>query len=246
MAVRVNPGQVSVTIPDPKSVDLAIQSRFSARAFLPKPVEHALIAEMLAVAARAPSGVNTQPWKVYVLQGAALQRLVDRVCAAHDFVYREPARAKDFQRDYDYYPLQWPPVYLDRRRENGWGLYGLLGIGKADKDKMHTQHQKNYRFFGAPVGLMFTVDRALAAGSLLDYGMFLQCIMIAARARGLHTCPQAAWNEFAPLVREAIGAGESESVVCGMALGYLDPNDPVNSFDAGRVAAEDFTHWLLD
>lgn len=246
MAVRVNPGQVSVTIPDPKSVDLAIQSRFSARAFLPKPVEHALIAEMLAVAARAPSGVNTQPWKVYVLQGAALQRLVDRVCAAHDLVYREPARAKDFPRDYDYYPLQWPPVYLDRRRENGWGLYGLLGIGKADKDKMHTQHQKNYRFFGAPVGLMFTVDRALAAGSLLDYGMFLQCIMIAARARGLHTCPQAAWNEFAPLVREAIGAGESESVVCGMALGYLDPNDPVNRFDAGRVAAEDFTHWLLD
>ena len=133
MAVRVNPGQVSVTIPDPKSVDLAIQSRFSARAFLPKPVEHALITEMLAVAARAPSGVNTQPWKVYVLQGAALQRLVDRVCAAHDLVYREPARAKDFPRDYDYYPLQWPPVYLDRRRENGWGLYGLLGIGKADK-----------------------------------------------------------------------------------------------------------------
>jgi nitroreductase len=119
-----------------------------------------------------------------------------------------------------------------------------LGIGKGDKDKMHAQHQKNYRFFGAPVGLMFTVDRALAAGSLVDYGMFLQCIMIAARARGLHTCPQAAWNDFAPLVRESIGAGEKESVVCGMALGYLDPNDPVNHFDAGRVSAGEFTQWL--
>lgn len=246
MPTRVNASQLSVTIPDPHSVDLAISSRFSARAFLPTPVDRSLITEILRVAARAPSGVNTQPWKVYVLQGAARERLVSRVCAAHDLVYREPDRAKDFPRDYDYYPLQWPSVYLERRRENGWGLYGLLGIGKGDKDKMHQQHQKNYRFFGAPVGLICTVDRALAAGSLVDYGMFLQCIMIAARARGLHTCPQAAWNDFAPLVREEVGASDQESLVCGMALGYLDTSDPVNTFDAGRVDEQTFTHWRND
>lgn len=246
MTTGVNLEQASVMIPDPSSVDLAITSRFAARSFLTKPVERFLIEEILQLASRAPSGVNTQPWKVYVLQGAAKARLVERVCAAHDLVSRDPERAKDFPRDYDYYPDKWAPVYLERRRENGWGLYGLLGIEKGEKAKMHAQHQKNFRFFEAPVGLMFTVDRSLARGSLVDYGMFLQCIMIAARARGLHTCPQAAWNDFASVVRQELGANDQECLVCGMAMGYADPSDPVNTFDAGREPPGQFTVWCSE
>jgi hypothetical protein len=105
--------------------------------------------------------------------------------------------AAQYREEYDYYPEKWVSPYIDRRRENGWSLYGLLGITKGDKDRMHAQHQRNFRLFDAPVGLMFTLDKVMGQGSLVDYGMFLQSIMVAARARGLHTCPQAAWNGFA-------------------------------------------------
>jgi nitroreductase len=134
--------------------------------------------------------------------------------------------------------------FIDRRRENGWSLYGLLGIGKGDKDKMHAQHQRNYRFFDAPVGLMFTLDRVMGRGSLLDYGMFLQNIMVAARARGLHTCAQAAWNGFATLILPHIGASEKEMLVCGMSLGWADDTDPVNTLVTPRESVESFTQWL--
>ncbi len=236
--------QVATRIEDPASVDAAIGSRFSTRAFLPTPVPRETIADILRVASRAPSGVNTQPWKVYVLQGAARDGLVDKCCAAHDAMRADPAQAAKFQEAYDYYPTEWFSPYIDRRRENGWGLYGLLGIGKADKDKMHAQHQRNFRFFDAPVGLMFTLDKRLGRGSLLDYGMFLQNIMLAARARGLHTCPQAAWNAFASIILPHIGAGEGEMVVCGMALGFADEAAPVNGFHTPREPVEQFTTWL--
>jgi nitroreductase len=120
----------------------------------------------------------------------------------------------------------------------------LLGIGKGDKDKMHVQHQRNYRFFDAPVGLMFTIDRVMGRGSLVDYGMFLQNIMVAARGRGLHTCSQAAWNGFSKIILPHIGAGENEMLVCGMALGYADEGNVVNTFHTPRVAVEEFAHWL--
>ncbi|MGH8849007.1 MAG: nitroreductase family protein, partial [Polaromonas sp.] len=170
------------------------------REFLPTPVPRETIARLLEVASRAPSGTNTQPWKAYVLQGASKGRLVDKVCQAHDALRAEPALAAEHQEEYDYYPEKWVSPYIDRRRENGWGLYGLLGIGKGDKDRMHAQHQRNFRFFYAPVGLMFTLDRVMGRGSLVDYGMFLQSIMVAARGHGLHTCPQAAWNGFANII----------------------------------------------
>jgi len=109
---------------------------------------------------------------------------------------------------------------------------------------MHAQHQRNYRFFDAPVGLMFTIDRVMGRGSLLDYGMFLQNIMVAARARGLHTCPQAAWNGYASLILPHIGAGADEMMVCGMSLGYAAEAEPVNSFHTPRVPVSEFTHWL--
>jgi len=228
----------------PSAVDAAITSRMSVRAFTNQAVPRATIEHILQVASRAPSGTNCQPWKVYVLQGASRDKLVDMVCQTHDAMRADPALAAQYTEEYDYYPLQWISPYIDRRRENGWGLYGLLGIGKGDKDKMHAQHQRNYRFFDAPVGLMFTVDRAMGRGSLVDYGAFLQNIMVAARGQGLHTCPQAAWNGFHKLIMPHIGAGENEMLVCGMALGFADETAPVNGFHTPRVPVSEFTHWL--
>jgi nitroreductase len=195
-------------------------------------------------AARAPSGTNTQPWKVYVLQGQSRDILVDKVCAAHDEVRAHPEKAADYREAYDYYPEKWVSPFIDRRRENGWSLYGLLGITKGDKDKMHAQHQRNYRFFDAPVGLMFTLDKVMGRGSLVDYGMFLQTLMLAARGMGLHTCPQAAWNGFANIILPHIGAGDKEVLICGMALGYADDKDIVNTFRTPREPVESFTRWL--
>jgi nitroreductase len=216
----------------------------STRAFTQQEVPRQTLLDILEVSSRAPSGTNTQPWKVYVLQDNSRNALVEKVCTAHDAMRANPELAKDYKEVYDYYPEQWVSPYIDRRRENGWSLYGLLGIGKADKDKMHLQHQRNYRFFDAPVGLMFTIDKVMGRGSLLDYGMFLQSIMVAARGHGLHTCPQAAWNGFAKIVLPHIGAGPDEMLVCGMALGYADESALVNTFHTPRVPVDEFAHWL--
>ena len=226
------------------AVDHAITSRMSARAFTQQAVSRELITEILQVASRAPSGTNTQPWKVYVLQGATRDALVDKVCAAHEAIRANPEVAKQYQEQYDYYPEKWISPFIDRRRENGWSLYGLLGIGKGDKDRMHEQQQRNFKFFDAPVGLMFTIDPIMGRGSLLDYGMFIQNIMVAARARGLHTCPQAAWNGFHSIILPHIGAGEGEMMVCGMSLGYADESDKVNTLVTPRVPVDEFTHWV--
>jgi nitroreductase len=225
-------------------VDDAITSRMAVRAFTQRAVSHQTVVELLQVASRAPSGTNTQPWKVYVLEGASRADLVDKVCAAHDAIRDNPALAEQYQEEYDYYPQKWVSPYIDRRRENGWGLYGLLGIAKGERDKMHAQHQRNYKFFDAPVGFMFTVDRGMGRGSLLDYGMFLENIMVAARGRGLHTCPQQAWNSFSRIILPHIGAGANEMLVCGMALGYADESQAVNSFRTPRVPVQEFVHWL--
>ena len=236
--------QVTTVVGDPASADAAIESRFSTRAFLPTPVPRDMIEHILRVASRAASGTNTQPWHVYVVQGATRARIVNEVCAAHDAIRANPALAADYREAYDYYPEKWVSPYIDRRRENGWSLYGLLGIVKGDKDAMHRQHQRNFRFFDAPVGLFFTIDRVMGRGSLVDSGMFLQNVMVAARARGLHTCPQAAWNGFASIIQPIIGAVEEELLVCGMSLGYADEAALVNTFHTPRVAVEEFTRWL--
>jgi len=234
-----------MTHPTPvEAVDHAITSRMSARAFTQQAVSRELITEILQVASRAPSGTNTQPWKVYVLQGATRDALVDKVCAAHEAMRTNPELAKQYTEQYDYYPEKWVSPFIDRRRENGWSLYGLLGIGKGDKDRMHEQHQRNFKFFDAPVGLMFTIDPIMGRGSLLDYGMFIQNIMLAARARGLHTCPQAAWNGFHSIILPHVGASEGEMMVCGMALGYADETDKVNTLVTPRVPVNEFTHWV--
>ena len=241
----MNTSQVATVVADPASVDDAIASRFSCRAFhRDRPVARAAIEGILQVASRAPSGTNTQPWRVYVLQGASRDALADKVCAAHDAVYRDPSLAAGYTQGFDYYPQKWVSPYIDRRRENGWSLYGLLGIARGEKDKMHAQHQRNYRFFDAPVGLMFTIDKILGRGSLMDAGMFIQNVMVAARARGLHTCPQAAWNEYAKVVLRHLGAAEDELLLCGMSLGYADLAAPVNGFHTPREPVASFTRWV--
>jgi nitroreductase len=222
------------------AVDQAITTRRSIRAYLPTPVPRQTIEEILAVASRAPSGTNTQPWKVYVLTGAARERLSARICAAHD----DPAQRSQHAEEYAYYPTEWRSPYVDRRRKVGWDLYSLLGIAKTDKARMHSQHARNYTFFDAPVGLIFTIDRVMQQGSWLDYGMFLQSIMVAARARGLDTCPQAAFTQFHRLISEELQLPPDEMVVCGMALGHADPKAIENTLVTEREPVAGFARFL--
>jgi nitroreductase len=222
------------------AVDAAITSRRSIRRFLPTPVPRATIEAILAAAARAPSGTNTQPWQVWVLQGEAKAALSRRIRAIHD----DPAQLAQQQEEYAYYPTQWVSPYLDRRRKVGWDLYGLLGLGRADKAGMHAQHGRNYDFFDAPVGLIFTIDRVLQQGSWLDYGMFLQNVMLAARARGLDTCPQAAFTAFHRVIAEQLGFGPGQMLVCGMSLGHADPAAVENTLVTERAPVADFARFV--
>lgn len=222
------------------AVDAAIASRRSIRRFLPTPVPRATIEAILAAAARAPSGTNTQPWQVWILQGEAKAALSRRIRAIHD----DPAQLAQQQEEYAYYPTQWVSPYLERRRKVGWDLYGLLGLGRTDKAGMHAQHGRNYDFFDAPVGLIFTIDRVLQQGSWLDYGMFLQSVMLAARARGLDTCPQAAFTAFHRVIAEQLGFGAGQMLVCGMALGHADPAAVENTLVTERAPVADFARFV--
>jgi nitroreductase len=223
-----------------EAVDAAITSRRSIRAFLDKPVEQADIARILEVAARAPSGTNTQPWKVYVLTGQARVALSDAILAVH----AHPELSREHTEDYAYYPREWVSPFIDRRRKVGWDLYSLLGLTREDKAGMAAQHARNFRFFDAPVGLIFTIDRIMEQGSWLDYGMFLQNIMVAARGRGLDTCPQAAFTQYHRIIAEQLSLPANERVVCGMALGWADPSRIENSLVTEREPLSTFVHFV--
>jgi len=221
-------------------VATAISSRRSLRGFLPTPVPRATLERLIALAARAPSGTNTQPWRVHVLTGAARDALVAAVCQAFD---QEP----DAHRfEYDYYPNEFFEPYLARRRKVGFDLYKLVGIAKGDTAAMRAQHRKNFEFFGAPVGLMFTIDRRLAQGSWLDYGMFLENLMLAARGEGFDTCAQAAWAQFHRIVGEHLKLPENEMLVCGMALGVADPEMVANQLVTERAGLDEFVSFHGD
>lgn len=222
------------------AVDTAIKTRHSLRAFLPTPVPRQTVEDILEVARWAPSGTNTQPWQVHVLTGAALQRVSGRIQAA----YLDPEQNAAHKEEYAYYPHEWRSPYIDRRRKVGWDLYGLLGIAKTDKARMQHQHGRNFVFFDAPVGLFFTIDRVMQQGSWLDYGMFLQNVMIAARARGLHTCPQAAFTQFHRLIAEELQLGDEQMLVCGMSLGVADPAAVENGLVTERAPVAEFTRFI--
>lgn len=215
-----------------------IESRRSIRAFLPEPVPRKTIERIIATASRAPSGTNTQPWHVHVLTGASRDRMVDRVCHAFD------TEAQAHQYEYDYYPAEFVEPYLSRRRRVGFALYGLLGIAKGDRAAMQAQHRRNYTFFDAPVGLMFSIDRRMGRGSWMDYGGFMQNVMLAARAFGYDTCPQAAWIQFHKIVSAELQLPDNEQLVCGMALGRADPAAPENALVSERAALDEYVRFL--
>ena len=220
-------------------VDEVIRGRRSVRAFLSTPVPRETLLEILDVAARAPSGTNTQPWKVTVITGSKKEDL------SRDLIETalNPARDAEQAQEYSYYPEKWVHPYIDRRRKVGYDLYGLLGIPKGDKERMNRQFARNYAFFDAPVGLFFTIDRILGQGSWLDYGMFLQNVMIAARARGLDTCPQAAFAKYHRIVARHLEIPDTEMLLCGMALGYEDTTRVENTLRTEREPASGFTRF---
>ncbi|MBD0414945.1 nitroreductase [Oryzicola mucosus] len=221
-----------------ETVDEAIATRRSVRAFLPKPVDETLIREILDLAARAPSGTNMQPWRTYVTTGETKAKISEAIL-------NSGIRAEKVEWDeYKYYPEKFFEPYLTRRRTVGFALYSTLGIGRRDVDRMREQHDRNFVFFDAPVGMIFTIDRRLNKGSWVDYGMFLQNIMIAARARGLHTCPQAAFAPYHRQIRPILNLADEEIVVCGIALGYEDTSKPENHFRTERAPLEEWTTFL--
>jgi LAO/AO transport system ATPase len=219
---------------DVAAVDRAITTRRSVRRFLPDPVPQVTVAEILAVASRAPSGTNTQPWRAHVLAGERKDALSAALLRAH----RDEQDAHS--EEHRYYPVAWREPYLERRRRIGWDLYRLLGIERADRTGRHRQHGRNYLFFDAPVGLIFTIDRGLERGSWLDYGMFLQNVMVAARARGLDTCAQASFLKFHRVIARELSLAPEESVICAMSLGYADPDAPENGLVTERAPVAAF------
>lgn len=218
------------------TVEEAVGGRRSVRAFRSDPVDRAMVERILSVAARAPSGTNMQPWRVYVIAGEVKDRLSAALLARHE--------EGGGEAEYRYYPDPFFEPYLGRRRKVGFDLYGLLGIARGETDRMKRQHGRNLLFFDAPVGMIFTIDRRLEIGSWLDYGMFLENVMILARAHGLETCVQAAFAPFHGTIREHLPVPESEVVVCGLSLGFPDEDAPENGLATERVPVEDFASFL--
>lgn len=221
----------------PLSAEEAIRTRRSVRAFLPTPVPRETVTRILELAARAPSGSNIQPWQVLALDGAPLQALKEEL-------YALALSGDAGEEEYPYYPPTWREPYIGRRRALGWALYGSVGIARGEKEKMALQQARNFLFFDAPVGLFFTIDRDLQLGSWLDYGMFLENIMIAARGLGLDTCPQGAFNGYHRVIAERLAIPPERMLVCGMALGHADPDAPVNAFPTVREPVEGFTRFV--
>lgn len=215
--------------------DEAIATRRSVRAFLPTPVPRAEVEAILALASRAPSGSNIQPWKVRVVAGETRDRLCGAIQSAIDTDGPDA-----HQREWNYYPTQWREPFLGRRRKIGWDLYGLMGIPKGDFAATEAQRRRNFDFFGAPVGFVFTLDEDLQIGSWLDLGIFIGTLAIAARGRGFDTCPQAAFAHFHAVIRRELGIPQSEVVICGMALGHADPAAPENRLVTERAPVSQF------
>ncbi|MBR1146178.1 nitroreductase [Bradyrhizobium sp. AUGA SZCCT0431] len=236
MDVAIKPKNIALS--DIAAVDAAITSRRSCRQFLPKPVPSEVIVDILEVASRAPSGHNAQPWNVHVLTGAALRRFTAAMVAS----FNDYSLADQRVEDSDVYPTEWVSPYLERRRRVGGALYASLGIQRGDKERMHEQLRKNYEFFGAPVGMIFTVAEVMVR-NVLDCGMFMQNIMIAARARQLETCPQAAFAVLRSAVQEALVLPDNVRVICGMALGHSDGQSPANGFVSEREPVTAFTRF---
>lgn len=214
----------------------AITQRASTRAFLDRAVARETVDAILDAARWAPSGVNTQPWQVMVVTGQTQQRIGDAIIAAR-------ADGTEPDPDYQYYPTRWSEPYKTRRFECGMAMYGALGIQREDKQRRLEQWEANYRFFGAPLGLLFLLDRDMEKGSWVDMGMFIENVMLAALGHGLTTCPQASLAEYPNLVRDILQLPENLALVCGMSMGYPDPDAPVNRYRTSREPVSAFRRW---
>jgi nitroreductase len=218
--------------------DEALRSRRSVRAFLPTPVPRAEVEQLLRLASRSPSGSNIQPWKVHVFSGALKQRITREILEAIDRGPRD-----QYKREWNYYPVQWREPFLGRRRKIGWDMYGLLDIPKGDFEATERQRRQNYEFFGAPVGMMFTLEQDLEIGSWLDLGIFLGNLMTAARGHGLDTCPQAAFADFHTVIRPILGIPDNQILICGMALGHADETAVLNRLRTERAPLSDYASF---
>ena len=217
-------------------VSQALEQRKSVRAFLDKDVDDALISKILTAAGHAPSGVNSQPWQVAVVTGEKKQDLQSKIEAA----FRGGQKGK---MDYSYYPNEWISPYKDRRKACGLQMYSTLGITREDKDRQMDQWAANYRAFDAPAMMFFFMEDIMEAGSYMDFGMFLQSVMLSAVEEGLATCPQAALGEYPDLVRKELGYADNAIVMCGMAIGYEDESALVNSYRTPREDIDVFTKF---
>lgn len=216
------------------SVTQAISARRSVRAFLPRAVARGLVAELLELAARAPSGGNLQPWHVDVLTGAPLAELKAAVRAS---LASEPAGEG---LEFTVYPSPLPEPYRTRRFASGEALYSAIGIPREDKPARLAQFARNFDFFGAPVGLFVSIDRLFDRPQWAHLGMFLQNLMLLAEERGLATCPQEAWAAVHATVAGHLGLPEERILYCGMALGYADEAAPINKWRTERAPVADF------
>ena len=220
---------------DPATQVLKIlHERRSVRAYTGEVPAKAALDEILSAAARAPSGNNIQPWQVHVLRDSAKRSLTSAIMAQRSSETAEPTP------EYNYYPESWPEPYLGRRRTVGWALLEAAGVVKGDRAGSRAWHDWNFDFFGAPVGLIFTIDRRLGVGAFIDLGMFLQGLIVAARALGMDACPQAAFAHYHEVIRRALRLPDEQLVVCGMSLGFADTASPVNNFPTERAALDEF------
>lgn len=215
----------------------AIRNRISTRAYLDKPVSKETLTKILDTARWSPSGTNTQPWKVAVVQGDTKQAITDA------FLEQVKNGTKP-NPDYDYYPTEWIDPFKSRRFECGMALYKALEIGREDKEKRLEAGLANYRFFGAPVTLFFFIDKRMGKGSWFDMGMFLQSIMLAAEEHGLGSCPQASTSDYPDMIREKLGVSDQYDLMCGLSLGHPDKEKAVNQYRTSREEVDSFTTWF--
>ncbi len=215
------------------NVTTAVTTRKSVRAFLPDPVSDEVISQLLATASRSPSGGNVQPWRVFVLNGDAMDRFKQVVANG---TIEEPA--------YDIYPPKLSEPYRTSRFDLGMALYAAVGIARDDKDGRFQQMLKNFDFFGAPAAIFCFVDRQMGPPQWADLGMFLQTFMLLATEAGLDTCAQEAWANWEKTVTDFVGAGPELRLFCGVALGTIDNTDPANTVQSQRVPVEGFTVFV--
>ena len=215
-------------------VDEALRSRRTVRAFEVDEVPIETVRDLLDVARHAPSTFNTQPWRVHVVIGDAKRELSAALKQAHDAA-TGPAHSA--------IPPAAPPSVRARQRDFFARYYATIGVDPNDATARHRQTARNYAFFDAPVGLVFTIDSSLTRHSWLDLGLFIQTFMIAAHARGLATIAQVSFVRYEPVIRTVLRLPDGETVACGMSLGVPDRSSNVNQMSIPREPISQFVTW---